>query len=441
MQNSLKDLLKLSAPVILMYLGLILMGFVDLLVVGRLNADAVGAVGLGSSLFSWAMCIGIGLITGMDFPVSHAFGAQKRNEAYINFVQGFHLSWMAGIPLTLLVIGVAFCLPLFGVSQNVLELTQRYILITAPSMLFVTSFNALKTYLQAQSIAVPTFIILVLGNLLNLWLDIGLVFGKLGLPQMGFDGAAFATLISRFFLVFALALVIYLRDLKTDQFFRSIGLPLHKKILMPILKLGTPASLQMALEVGVFSLATTLAAKFDSDRLAAHQIVLNAASMTFMVPLGLSSAAAALVGNAMGAQNKFLAKRLGNLALACGFIFMSISALTMLSFPQVILGFYTDQPNVITAAKTILLIAALFQISDGIQVVGTGILRGIGETKITAIANLIGHWIVGLPLAIYLGFYTDLKLQGLWIGLSTGLTIVAMVLGYEWRRRSRSLIL
>jgi MATE family multidrug resistance protein len=210
----------------------------------------------------------------------------------------------------------------------------------------------------------------------------------------------------------------------------------NRLIFREILRLGVPASAQMLLEVGVFSLSTALAAKFVSVDLAAHQVVLNTASVLFMVPLGIGSAAGSLVGRAIGAGDFVLARRTGNSALLLGFGFALISSTLLILFAGTALGFYTNDPAVIESAKKILFVAALFQISDGAQVIATGALRGLGNTFIAALSNGVGHWAVGLPLGLYFGFSRGMGVPGIWIGLAAGLTFVAVSLVYVWLRES-----
>ncbi|NBV89614.1 MAG: hypothetical protein EBR88_08910 [Betaproteobacteria bacterium] len=201
--------------------------------------------------------------------------------------------------------------------------------------------------------------------------------------------------------------------------------------------MGWPSAVQMSLEVGVFALSTGLAARFAAIDLAAHQLVLNTASVTFMVPLGISSAAAVLVGQAKGRGDAAEARRVGWRCLQIGVGFMALSCVTLLALPGPILGLYTNDPAVIGVGSSILFIAALFQLSDGAQVTGTGILRGLGDTRSSLVMNLIGHWLLGLPLGVLMGFVWGWGLRGIWIGLSIGLTAVALSLVWRWNAASR----
>lgn len=430
-------MLRLATPVALMYLGLMLMGFVDLLVVGRLGAAAVGAVGVGTAMFTWIMVMGIGMLTGIDYPAAHAIGEGKPEVAYRTFVQGLYLSVFMGVPLTLFLFWLSYHLDVFGFNEEVLPFAEEYLRVISWSLLPVFGFNACRSYLQALNIAIPTLVALILGNLLNAFLNVGWVFGKWGMTKYGFVGTAYATNISRVFILVCVFWTVYEFDRRTKNYFREIGFKLQILFLRPILTLGFPSALQMLMEVGVFAMATALAAKFSAREVAAHQIVLNTASLAFMVPMGISSATAVLVGHAMGAKDYALARKAGWQGFQIGVGFMCFTAAAFLLVPDLVLSAYTNDEEVVRTAKGLLLVAALFQLSDGAQVVATGALRGIGNTKIAAWANFVGHWIVGLPLGLLLGFTYDGGVRGIWIGLSTGLTIVALIQLVAWQKRSQ----
>jgi MATE family multidrug resistance protein len=426
-----KTLLKLALPTAALFLGQMLMGFVDLLFVGKLGAAALGGLGLGNSVFSWVMTIGIGLLFGLDFPTSHAFGAGDRRRAFRTFSQGLYLSVFLSVVAIVIVALISFFLPRFGLNAEAVPYAQLYIVTTAISYFPIFFYNAGRSYLQAQSIAVPTFVILVLANLLNLFLCAALIEGRFGFNAYGFKGVCYATVISRFFMAFALLAYVFRREARVRGVF---DFSFDRLILKSVLRLGTPASAHMLLEVGVFSLATALAAKFTADQLAAHQIVLNTASLLFMIPMGIGAACAALVGQSIGANDPVRAKGYGNMGLALGLGFAVIASSTLILFADRALGIYTNDPSVIAISKGILFIAALFQISDGLQVIAAGALRGLGNTTWGAIWNGIGHWGVGLPLSLLLAFHYGWAVEGIWVGLAVGLTVVAVPLVWIWRR-------
>jgi MATE family multidrug resistance protein len=428
-----------------MYLGLMLMGLVDLLFVGRLGAVALGGMGLGNSIFSWVMTIGIGMIFGLDYPTSFAIGAGNRPKAFRVFVQGLHLSWMLALPAIVLTVGIALLLDRFGLNPEVVPFARRYLLWTAVSFLPIFVFNSARSYLQAQSVATPTFVVLIVANILNVVLNAGFMEGRFGFPNLGFDGLAVATVIGRFAMAFALCGYLLHREFRSARQFsveerqslhRDGSGAISRPLLGEVVRLGTPSAAQMLLEVGVFSLATALAAKFAAVDLAAHQVVLNTASLLFMIPLGVSSATGSLVGQAIGAGDRAGGRKIGNSALWLGLIFALCSSSLLILFADAALGVYTRDLAVLESAKRLLFVAALFQISDGAQVIATGALRGLGNTVAAAVSNGIGHWLVGLPLGLVLGFSMGLGVYGIWIGLATGLTVVAALLLWVWWRKA-----
>ncbi len=429
-----KALLKLSVPTSAMFLGLMLMGLVDLLFVGQLGPAALGGLGLGNSIFSWVMTVGIGMIWGLDFPIAQAIGEEDRGRAWRLFVQGVRLAALISVPAMAAILLAAYFLDRFGLNPEVVPYARRYLVATAISFFPVFLFNAAKSYLQAQAIAIPTFVVLVLANILNYVLSAGFMEGRFGFPEYGYDGLALATVIGRFAMAAALVGYVVWRHFRAGL---SFAFGFERALFAQVVRLGGPASAQMLLEVGVFSLSTAMAAMFSSIDLAAHQIVLNTASMLFMIPLGIGSAAGSLVGQAYGAEDWARAKRTGYSALALGLGFAVVSSGLLIVFADAAMGIYTRDAAVIEAAKKLLFVAALFQISDGVQAIATGALRGLGNTVSAAIANGVGHWLVGLPLGILLGFgFQDqvrgLGVEGIWIGLATGLTVVAVWLGIRW---------
>ncbi|MGZ3709039.1 MAG: MATE family efflux transporter [Bdellovibrionota bacterium] len=420
-------MIRLALPVVLSYLGLMTMNMVDLLFVGRVSAGAIGAVGFSNAIFSWFLIFGIGIVTGMDYLVSHAFGAGKREDCHRWLAQGNAISFAYSIPVTLLLYWLSDHLGWFRINPEVAELTAPYLRLTAfglmPSLLFTT----VRIYLQGMGIARPATAIMLGSNLINIAANYALVLGHWGFSPGGVHGSAMATLFSRTCMVLAIGGYAWIREPKafSERF--------EKSYASRLIRFSLPSALQMTMEVGVFGLATALAAKLSAADLAAHQIALNIASFTFMVPLGVGSATAVLVGQAVGAGDYPRAQRTGWHGLALGVGFMAFSALTLILFRHEFLGFYTHDLLVLQVGAPVLLIAGLFQLSDGAQTVATGALRGVADTKTPMVANLVGHWMIGLPLGVYLCFYRAWGLRGLWCGLSIGLTFVAIALLWKWR--------
>ena len=429
--------IRLATPIVVAELGWIAMGLVDLAMVGRLGPDAIGAVGIGSVLCLAVVVFGIGMLLGLDTLVARAHGRGRLDECRRWLVQGACLALLLAAPLTLVAGGVAASLDRWGLDPAVERLAVPYfaiVLLSVPPLLLYTAF---RRYLQATGLASQVTAALVTANAINAAANWLLVFGNLGLPALGVDGAAWATCISRAYLASFLAAVILL-----DARRRSPGpwprLRPERRRLRRLVALGWPAAAQVTLEFGVFAAVTALAGRLEAATLAAHQIVLNVASVTFMVPQGVGSAGAVRVGRSAGRRDPFGVRRAGWAALTLGAGFMSAAAVLFVLAPHPILRLYTSDPAVTRAGTTLLLVAAFFQLFDGLQAVATGVLRGLGDTRTPMVCNLAGHWIVGLPAGYALCFVVGWGIVGLWVGLSIGLTLVGAALVWIWWRRAQS---
>ncbi len=432
-------MLKLALPVVAAELGWNAMGMVDTLMVGRVSAESIGAVSLGTAFFLAVGIFGIGMLLGLDTLVSQAFGAGKIEECHRSLVQGVYLSFMLAPLLTGVIWSVIPLLSHLGMNPDVFPLTIPYLKAVTWSMLPLLLYATFRRYLQGMGLVKPVMVVLVSANLVNVAANWILVFGNLGAPVMGVEGAGWATCISRVYL--AIGLVAYTvyhdRRYRTGLFDIPFGIEVQQ--FRRLLSLGFPAALQITLELGAFAAGTALAGKLDSASIAAHQIAITAASFTFMVPLGVSSAGAVRVGHALGRADVAGAARAGWMALVIGTGFMACSAIVFLVFPSHILRAFTSDSAVITIGISLLLVAAYFQLFDGVQIVATGIMRGSGDTQTPMLVNLVGHWFVGLPVGYTLCFVMGWGVIGLWVGFCVGLVSVGFILLVAWTRRVRSL--
>jgi multidrug resistance protein, MATE family len=432
--------LRLALPAVLAELGWMAMGTVDTLMVGRISAEAIGAVGLGSVLFLVPAIFGVGLLLGLDTLVSQAFGARRLDECHRWLYQGVHLSALLSIPLMAGVFaGIVPALPGWGVNPRVLELTVPYLEAVTWSLPPLLVYTAFRRYLQAMHRVGAIAVALVTANVLNVVVNWILIFGHLGAPAMGVNGAAWATVISRVYMALFLLGAILLGERRERTGLAAASMRPDLERLRWLFALGLPAALQLTLEVGVFAAATALAGRLDAGSLAAHQVALNVVSITFMVPMGISSAGAVRVGNAIGRADPRGAAWAGWAALGFGAGFMALAALVLIAAPRPIINAYTHDAAVVAAGASLLRVAAGFQLFDGLQVVSTGVMRGLGDTRTPMLCNLVGHWAIGLPLAYVLCFHTSLRIVGLWIGLSAGLIAVGTVLLALWARHVRRL--
>ncbi len=436
-RTELRPMLRLSIPVIMAELGWMGMGIVDTIMVGRLGAAATGAVGLGNNLHFGIVVFGMGLLLGLDTIVSQAHGAGKHDEAARSLTQGLYLGLIVA-PLLMLTIefGIQPRLSSWGFDPSVLRETVPYLRVLTWSTWPLLVYAAFRRFLQGIGLVRPVTFALVSANLINLFGNWALIEGHLGLPRLGVTGSGYATLMSRIYMAGVLAFVA-IRYERQRVVGSRFSFAFDRGTFARLFRLGLPASVQATLEVGVFAVCTALAGQFAATSLAAHQIVLSVSSLTYMVPLGISSAAAVRVGQAVGKHSRGLATAAGWTSLVVGACFMSASGLVFLTIPEPLARIFTRDPLVIQTARTLLAIAAAFQLFDGIQIVATGALRGLGETRLPMLCNLLAYWIIGLPLGAWLAFPRGWGVTGLWTGLSAGLIVAGVILLMIWARATR----
>lgn len=433
-------MVRMAIPIAAGFVGIMLMNTVDLICVGRLGALEMASVGLGNIFWTVIFMPGLGTSIGLEFPVSFNFGAKRHTECRRVFIQGL---WIVTIYSALMLVLPQFLVgPVqhFVADKKQAQLAGDYFAVTLWGIWPALIFTVLRVYLQALGRVSPAFYVLFLANIVNLVLDLALVLGWWGFPKWEVYGAAVATNIARYFMMFSLLGYVVATDARLRVMVRTLRLHPSKRRMMEILKIGLPSGLQVTFEGGVFSLSTLLAATFDVVSSAAHQAVLNLASNAFMVPLGISSAAAVMVGQSYGSRNATDLKRAGRLGFQIVLVWMVFTSGLFLIFPKFFLGWYITDTDVLNTGAGLMLVTAAFQISDGIQVVGTGVLRGLGDTKSSMYVNLVGHWGIGLPIGLLCAYTLGLKILGIWIGLAAGLSIVALVLIFAWIRKSRAVV-
>ena len=430
-------LLRLSAPIAASQLGLMAMGVVDTIMVARVGVAELAAVAIAST---WAWSSGSfaqGIIQGMDPLVSQAHGAGDGEGVAIAFQRGLVISVLISIPLAMLWISTGPILVAFGQDPKVAELAGAYLLARLPSTLGFNLFIAMRQYLAGRGMTRSAMWAMFISNLLNVFLNWVFIFGHLGAPPLGLVGAGLATGIANTLLPLVLLGWILGFRLHEGAWRRWDARSFRIAGLRRYVALGFPVGLQLALEANAFSVAIIMVGWMGVNELAAHQVVINMASFTFMVPLGVAIGASARVGNLIGA------KRSDQLRIACrtGFLMgggvMAIAALIFIVFRNVLPAFYLSDASVIALAATLLPIAGAFQIADGLQVVGGGLMRGMGKPTVGVIVNLIGFYAIGLPLAWLLAFPLGYGLIGIWWGLAAGLGGVAVML-VVWVTRTAS---
>ena len=439
-RRDLAPTLRLAWPVIVAELGWMLMGVIDTLMVGRVAPEAIGAVGLGSILYFSVAIFGMGLLLGLDTLVSQSFGAGRLRECHRWLRDGVHLAMLTTPVLMAVTMGFSDVMPVLGLHPDVQAMTAPYVWIVAWGSLPLLLYAAFRRYLQAVGLVRPVMITLVVANLVNAAANWVLIYGNLGAPAMGVSGAAWATNLGRVFMAGALLTVIVRHERAHKAgLFDVPFFTIEWGRLRRLFRLGAPAATQLTAEVGVFGAVAALAGRIDPIALAAHQVALNIASVTFMVPLGLASAGAVRVGHAIGRRSVDQASHAGWAVIALALAFMAVSAIVFIVGGRALVSLFTRDPAVLATGVVLMQVAAAFQLFDGLQVVTTGALRGLGDTRTPMFANLVGHWLIALPIAAYIGFSLGFGVVGLWAGLCLGLTLVGIFLLVVWQRHIREL--
>jgi multidrug resistance protein, MATE family len=433
--------LRLALPLVFAELGWMSMNIVDTIMVGHLPDSAVsmGAVSLGSGIFIVLALFGEGLLIGLDTLVSQAFGAGKREDCHRSLINGIYLS----LALTPLLTAPIWLLPrllsAIGTDPAVNTLTIPYTKALGMGLLPLLLYFGVRRCMQSMNLVKPVMFALVSANVINALFNWLLIYGKWGFPAMGTVGSGWSTAIARAYM--AAVLIGYL--LWYDHRHRTQLLKTPVEIDLPrirrLIALGLPAAMQLTLESGVFAAVTALSAKLGAVPLASHQIALNTVALTYMVPLGICSAAAVRVGQAIGRRDATGAANAGGTAIFIGAAFMTCASVVLLIFPRWIALAYTPDEAVIRSTVRLLAAGAAFQLFDGIQSVATGALRGAGDTRTPMLCHLLAYWIIGLPLGAWLCFRHGWGVIGLWVGLSLALILIGIVLLLVWRRTVRGL--
>jgi MATE family multidrug resistance protein len=435
--------LRLAIPLVLAELGWMSMAIVDTMMVGRLpnSAVAIGAVSLGSAIFIVLALFGEGLLLGLDTLVAQAFGAGNREDCHRSLINGVYLS----LALTPMLSAPIFLLPQLLRAMHVDALiaseTIPYTNALTVGLLPLLLYFAVRRCLQAMNMVRPVAFALVTANIVNAVFNWLLIYGKWGFRPMGTVGSGWSTAIARVYMAAVLIgyLFWYDRKHRTELLRTPVDIDLGR--IKQLIALGMPAALQFTLESGVFAAVTALIARLGSVPLATHQIALNTVAFTYMVPLGISSAAAVRVGQALGRRDARAASAAGGTAIFIGATFMTFASVLLLVIPRWIARIYTTDETVIRNATTLLAAGAAFQLFDGIQSVATGALRGAGDTRTPMLCHFTAYWIIGLPLGAWLCFRRNWGALGLWVGLSLALILIGIVLLIVWRRTTHRFVL
>ncbi len=434
-RSELRAQIALAIPLVGQQLGFQRMGRVDAALLGRWSDATLAGATVGNNLLFAISSLGLGIVMGLDTVIPQRLGAGRAADARRALAAGFRLALAVGAALTIVAACSTGILDLAGVEPAVRDDAQVYTIARAVGIVPYLVGVAMRSYLAARGVTRPLIIAVVAGNVANLGLDAALIYGA----RLGVLGAAIATVTVQ---IVTLALYrVAVRAVDHRDVAGADPALLDRAALRAdareITRYGLPVGGQICAEVGIFGVATVIAGRLGTLAAAGHGIALGLASLTFSVAVGVGSAASVRVGHAIGAGDVALARHRGLIGFVTGLIVMGAFAIVFVAVPRPIAALFSDDPAVASAAVPLLMIAALFQLSDGTQAIGAGALRGLGDTRATLVANLIGHYAVGLPISLSLAFAAGLGAPGLWWGLSAGLfaTAVALVVRFVARTR------
>lgn len=438
-RRELRQLFVLALPLAAAQAGTQLMNVVDVAILGRVGARELGGAGLASAMFFTVAITGMGVVFGIDPMISQAIGANDHARARRLLWQGVWLALVVSAILTVPLLFAPKLLPLLHVKRELIEPATVFLIVRTTGLAPLLLFYVVRGYLQALHVTRPMLYAMLLCNVINFFGDLLFVFGGEKLPMwtgplrafpaFGAAGAAMVTVLATCIQLAIVAAAVRRFPVEASKRWNSAD-------ILQAVRVGLPIAIQLGAEIGVFAFVGMLAGRLGTFDLAAHQLVLGLASFTYTAALGVASAGSVRVGNAVGARDQPRTRAAGRAAFTGGMIVMSCGALAFALFPRGLARLLTNQPGVIATAIPLFLVAAVFQLSDGIQAVGSGVLRGAGDTRFSFIANVVSHWLIGFPIALYLGFRREMGIVGLWWGLCVGLTLVAALLFVRFNRLS-----
>jgi MATE family multidrug resistance protein len=428
-----RELFELAGPVVLVQIGLMSMGAIDTIMVGRVSPTDLAAVAIGNLYFFGIAVFGMGVLYALDPVIAQAVGASDSEGIARGLQRGVVLAVLLSVVAMGLLLPAGPFLTLARQPADVVPVAHGYAHGLVLGMFPFYGFVVLRQSLQAMTRVRPIVSTVIAANGLNVFLNWVLVFGNLGARPMGAVGSAWGSSLSRWFMMLMLAALGW-REL------RPALLPLRREAFAPgplrrFLHVGAPIGAQQWLEFGVFGAAGLLMGLLGTIAVASHQVALQLAALTFMIPVGVAQATGVVVGQAVGREDPAGARRAVGAGLATVTAFMTFTAVMFLTVPAPLARLFSNDPTVVTAAAALLPIAGVFQVFDGLQVAGAGALRGIGDTRVPMILNLFGFWVIGLPSCVILGFATPLGPRGVWWGLAIGIGVVGILLMHRIRRR------
>jgi len=431
--------LKLAYPVMIGQLGWIMMGVVDTMMVGRLGPTPLASASVSNGIFILILVLGLGVSYAVTPLIAIAIGAGKNEECEILFKQSIIINLLLGIVLMVTTFYLAGIIKFLNQPEEVVRQSISYTRILGYSIIPIMLFQTHKQFIEGLSETRPAMVITIIANIINAAVNWLLVFGNYGFPRLELKGSGWATFSSRLFM----AVMMFISVIKSKKFKQfDVSLRIRKInyiFIKKILGLGIPSAFQYFFEVGSFSFAVIMIGWLGTVQLAAHQIAINLASITYMATLGISSAGAIRVGNALGKQDVNEVRRAGFTAIILGASIMAVCGLIFITLRNFLPSLYIHDNNVISIASTLLIIAAMFEIFDGTQAVGIGVLRGLTDVKGPTLIAFISYWVIALPVGYFFGFILKMQVTGVWLGFLVGLASSAILLTLRFNKKSKRL--
>jgi MATE family multidrug resistance protein len=431
----------LAYPVMLSQMGHILVNLSDSVMVGQLGTIPLASVSLAISVFSIVLLFGIGVSYGMTPLVAQADGEDDKQRAVSILKHGLILNTLFGVILMFATYGGGKLLVFMGQDQEVLDGTIPYLGLMAICMLPLMVFQSFRQFAEGLSFTKQSMIISISANVLNVILNYILIFGKFGMEPMGLMGAGWATLISRIFMTVLMGgyIIFSKRFAPYMVFYKAIKTT--KSVYRNILKIGVPSGVQYIFEVGAFSAAAIMIGWLGAMPLAAHQIAMNLSAVTYMMSTGIAAAATIRIGNQLGKKDIKTLRMAGFTCFVMAAIFMAFTGIGFILGKDFLPTFYSDEIDVIKYTSSLLVIAAIFQISDGVQAVGLGVLRGISDVKVPTLITFLAFWAMSIPIGYVLGIKLEYGAQGVWVGLLVGLTVAGLLHFLRFKALTKRLLI
>ncbi len=427
-KNDLKKTIHLSLPMIVGQIGQLTMSVADNIMVGRVGTDTLAAAAIGNALFTLVLVVGFGISMAITPLTAMAAGAGREKDCGVVLRQGLIVNLLSGVVLCGLTFIGAESIRFLNQPQTIVAPAILYMKVLGFSMLPLMLFQSFRQFAEGVSFLKPAMVITLLANLVNILVNWVFIYGNCGAPALGLTGAGIATFSSRTFMALCLMWIIMtapsLKRFDPSFRYRKIDIPMMKQLL----KIGIPGAFQYFFEVSAFTASSVIVGWMSTQALAAHQIALNLASISFMGAMGISAAGTIRVSNAVGRGDTRDVRAAGfSAALVCAG-FMAMAGLVFILFRNYLPWLYVSDSVVVEMSAALLVMVAFFQISDGIQVVGLGILRGITDMKIPTLITLVAYWIIGLPSGYVLAFHFGLGIYGVWYGLLISLSASALLM-------------